>query len=75
MWVAGGGFQPGMTYGETDEFGHRAVTNIVTPNDFQATLLHLFGLDHQQLSYLHSGREQQLTAGREARLVREIIKA
>jgi hypothetical protein len=74
MWVAGGGFQPGTTYGETDEFGHRAVTDIVTPNDFQATLLHLFGLDHQQLAYLHGGREQQLTAGREARVLREIIK-
>ena len=74
MWVAGGGFQPGMTYGETDEFGHRAVTNVVTPNDFQATLLHLFGLDHRQLSYVLSGREQQLTAGRDARLVREIIR-
>lgn len=74
MWVAGGGFQPGMTYGETDEFGHRAVTNVVTPNDFQATLLHLFGLDHRQLSYLLSGREQQLTASREARLINEIIR-
>lgn len=73
MWVAGGGFRPGMTYGETDEFGHRAVTNVVTPNDFQATLFHLFGLDHTQLSFLHSGREQQITAGREARLVREIM--
>jgi hypothetical protein len=74
MWLAGGGFQPGTTYGETDEFGHRAATNVVTPNDFQATLLHLFGLDHQQLTYLHSGREQQLTAGREARLLTEIIR-
>jgi hypothetical protein len=73
MWLAGGGFQPGMTYGETDEFGHRAVTNVVTPNDFQATLLHLFGLDHQQLTYLHGGREEQITAGREARVVPEII--
>jgi hypothetical protein len=75
IWVAGGGFRPGMTYGETDEFGHRAVKDIVTPNDFQATLLRLFGLDHQQLSYLHSGREQQITAGREARLIREIVQA
>jgi hypothetical protein len=74
MWVAGGGFRPGTTYGETDEFGHRAVTNVVTPNDFQATLLHLFGLDHRQLSYLLSGREQQITAGREARILREIIE-
>ncbi|HEX3726072.1 MAG TPA: DUF1501 domain-containing protein [Pirellulales bacterium] len=74
IWVAGGGFKPGMAYGQTDEFGHRAVTDIVTPNDFQATLLHLFGIDHRQLSYLHSGREQQLTAGREARLVDAIIR-
>jgi len=75
IWVAGGGFRPGMTYGETDEFGHRAVKNVMTPNDFQATLLQLFGLDHRQLSYLHSGREQQITAGREARVVGEIIQA
>jgi hypothetical protein len=75
MWLAGGGFQPGMTYGDTDEFGHRAVTDVVTPNDFQATLLHLFGLDHSQLSHLLGGREQQITAGREARVVREIIGA
>jgi hypothetical protein len=73
MWVAGGGFRPGMTYGQTDEFGHRAVTNIVTPNDFQATLLHLFGIDHHKLSYLLAGREQQLTAGREARLLSDIL--
>jgi len=72
-WMAGGGFRPGMTYGETDEFGHRAVKDVVTPNDLQATLFHLFGLDHKQLSYLHSGRDQQITAGREARLIREIM--
>lgn len=75
MWLAGGGFKPGIAYGETDEFGHRAAVNVVTPNDFQATLLHLFGLDHQQLTYVLSGSEQHLTAGREARLVQEIIQA
>lgn len=74
-WVAGGGFQPGITYGETDEFGHRAVANVVTPNDFQATLLHLFGLDHRKLTYLQGGLEQYLTAGREARVLQEIIRA
>ena len=74
-WVAGGGFQPGITYGETDEFGHRAVTNVVTPNDFQATLLHLFGLDHSKLSYLQGGLEQHLTAGREARVIHDIVRA
>lgn len=72
-WLAGGGIRPGMTYGETDEFGHRAVTNVVTPNDFQATLLHLFGLDHTQLTYLHNGQPQRLTDGRPARIVREIL--
>jgi len=74
-WVAGGGFQPGVVYGETDEFGHRAVTNVVTPNDFQATLLHLFGMDHRKLTYLQGGLEQQLTAGREARVLQEILQA
>ncbi len=74
IWVAGGGFKPGMTYGETDEFGHRAVTDVTTPNDFQATLFKLFGLDHEKLSFLHSGREQQITAGRAARVVQEIIQ-
>ena len=39
MWLAGGGFRGGMTYGATDEIGHRAAENIVTPNDYQATLL------------------------------------
>ncbi len=73
IWVAGGGFKPGVTYGQTDEFGHRAVTEVVTPNDFQATLLHLFGLDHRQLSFLHNGREQQITAGREARVLKDVI--
>ena len=48
--------------------------NVVTPNDYQATLLHLFGLDAQQLVYHHNGQEQKLTAGRECRVVREILK-
>ena len=40
-----------MTYGATDEVGHTAVENIVTPNDYQATILHLLGLDHTKLVY------------------------
>ena len=51
MWLAGGGFRGGMTYGATDEIGHRAAENIVTPNDYQATLLHQFGIDHQKLLF------------------------
>ncbi len=72
-WLAGGGIKPGMVFGETDEFGHRAVTNIVTANDYQATLLHLFGLDHQKLAYIHNGQEQTLTAKRDCRVVHEIL--
>jgi hypothetical protein len=63
-----------MTYGATDEVGHRAVTDVVTPNDFQATALHLFGLDHTRLVYHASGRPQRLTNGRPARVVREILQ-
>ena len=62
-----------MTYGATDEVGHRAVENVVTPNDFQATILHLFGLDHTRLVYHANGREQRLIDGRNARIVKEIL--
>jgi len=72
-WFAGGGFRAGMTYGETDEFGHRAAVNVVTPNDCQATLLHLFGLDYQQLVYFHNGQQQKLTDNRSARVVSEVL--
>jgi Protein of unknown function (DUF1501) len=74
VWLAGGGIKGGMTFGATDEVGHRAVENIVTPNDFQATLLHLFGLDHNRLVYHTNGREQRLTDGRLARVVKEILR-
>jgi hypothetical protein len=62
-----------MTYGATDEFGHRAVQNIVTPNDYQATLMHLFGLDSNELVFHHNGQQQTITAGRKSRVVNEII--
>lgn len=73
MWLAGGGVKQGLVFGETDEFGHRAVKDIVTPNDYQATLMHLFGLDYSQLVYHHNGQERQLTDGRDCRVVREIL--
>jgi uncharacterized protein (DUF1501 family) len=72
-WLAGGGFKPGTVYGETDEVGHRAVVNKVTANDYQATLLHQFGLDHKKLIYHHGGRAQKLTNDRPARVVKEIL--
>jgi hypothetical protein len=73
MWLAGGGIKGGMTFGNTDEIGHRAVEDIVTPNDYHATILHLFGFDPTRLVYHHNGREQRITDGRPARVLREII--
>ena len=73
IWLAGGGIKPGITYGKTDDVGHRAVENIVTPNDYQATLLHLFGLDWRKLVYHHNGREEIITNHRPARVVADII--
>ena len=61
MWLAGGGVQGGLRYGETDEFGFEAVTNRVHLHDLHATILHLMGLDHEQLTYFHQGREESLT--------------
>ena len=72
-WLAGGGIKGGMTWGNTDEFGHRAVENVVTPNDFQATLMSLFGLDHSKLIYHHNGQPQGLTANRPAKIVTELL--
>src|SRR5262245_823999 len=72
-WLAGGGIRGGMTYGATDEVGHKAAENVVTPNDFQATVLHLLGLDHEKLVYHHGGKAQKLTDGRPARVVGEIL--
>jgi hypothetical protein len=73
IWLAGGGIKGGMTFGATDEVGHRAVEDVVTPNDFQATVLHLLGLDHAQLAYHANGRAQHLTDGRPARVVSELL--
>jgi len=75
IWLAGGGIKPGMTFGATDEVGHRAVENVVNPNDYQATILHLLGLDHQRLVYHANGREMRLIDSRPARIVREILTA
>jgi hypothetical protein len=73
MWLAGGGIKGGTVYGATDEVGHRAAVNVVTPNDYQATVLHLLGLDHTKLVYHSNGREQRLTTGPQARMIKEIL--
>jgi hypothetical protein len=73
-WVAGGGFKGGMIHGETDEFGHKAVVDPVSPNDYHATLLHLFGLDYSKLIYHHNGQEERITDSKPARVVKEILR-
>ncbi len=61
IWMAGGGVKPGITYGETDEFGYNIVRDPVHVNDFHATVLHLMGLNHEQLNFKHLGRRYRLT--------------
>ncbi|MBM82669.1 MAG: hypothetical protein CMJ78_19065 [Planctomycetaceae bacterium] len=73
MWVAGGGFQQGKVYGATDEFGHRAIENIVNHFDYHATVMHLMGLSTQQLTYKRNGREESLLDGQPGKVVTDII--
>ena len=71
-WLAGAGVKPGITYGESDEYGIDVAKNAVHVHDFHATILHLMGLDHERLTYRHTGRDYRLTdvAGR---VVKEIL--
>ncbi len=72
MWLAGGGVRGGQRVGATDEHGIRAVENPVHHHDLHATIMHLFGLDHQRLSYRYGGRDYTLT-DIHGRIVREIL--
>ena len=60
VWMAGGGVRPGV-YGETDEFGYNIAKDPVHVHDFHATILHLMGLNHEQLTFKHLGRRYRLT--------------
>ena len=61
FWLAGGGIKGGITHGATDELGYASVEDIVHVNDFHATLLHLFGIDHKKLTVRSQGRDYRLT--------------
>ncbi|MDG2382984.1 MAG: DUF1501 domain-containing protein [Pirellulaceae bacterium] len=71
-WLAGNCLKSGFAHGSTDEFGHKAVENKVHMHDLHATLLHLLGIDHEQLTYRYSGRDFRLTDVHGA-LVKEIM--
>jgi hypothetical protein len=60
-WMAGGGVKPGLVYGQTDDFGYNIVQNPVHVHDFQATLLHLLGIDHEKFTFKYQGRRFRLT--------------
>ena len=61
LWMAGGGIKPGVTYGATDDWGYKAVDNPLQIHDLHATMLHLLGIDHEELTYRFSGRDIRLT--------------
>ena len=60
-WLAGAGVKPGTVYGESDDYGINVAKNPVHVHDFHATILHLMGLDHERLTYRHTGRDYRLT--------------
>jgi len=70
--LAGGGIQPGITFGETDDFGFHVVKNKVHVHDLNATILHLLGLDHKRLTFRFQGRDFRLTDVH-GRVVKEIL--
>ena len=72
MWMAGGGIKPGMSFGETDEFGLDGIRDRVHVHDLQATILHQLGFNHEKLTHHFQGRDFRLTdvAGK---VVRDII--
>jgi uncharacterized protein (DUF1501 family) len=72
MWLAGGGFKPGLTYGQTDDLGFNVVENLVHVHDLQATILNQLGLDHERLTYRYAGRDFRLTDVH-GRVVRELL--
>ena len=61
IWLAGGGTKGGVSFGETDDFGYRAVENRLQIHDLHATMLRLLGFDHERLTYRYAGRDFRLT--------------
>ena len=73
MWFAGGGFKPGITYGETDELGFGPAENPVHVHDLNATILHQLGLDHEKLTVRSQGLDFRLTGVNPSRVVKEML--
>ncbi|MFN7648504.1 MAG: DUF1501 domain-containing protein [Acidobacteriota bacterium] len=73
LWMAGGGTKGGYTHGETDEFSYNIVKDPVHVRDFQATLLHLLGIDHERFTYKFQGLDQRLTGVEKAHVVKALL--
>jgi hypothetical protein len=74
MWLAGGGIRAGHSHGSSDEIGYEAVEDRVSPHDLHATLLHLLGIDHKRLTYMHQGLPQRLSnVTQPSRVVHELF--
>lgn len=73
IWLAGGGFKPGITYGDSDDLGFNVARDRVHVRDLHATLLHQLGFDHERFTFRFQGLDARLTGVEPARVVREII--
>ncbi len=72
-WVVGGGFKQGFDYGKTDDYAYNIVENPVHINDFNATILHALGIDHERFTVKHQGLDSRLTGVEGANVVKEIL--
>ena len=61
-WMVGGGVRPGLTHGETDDYSYNVVKDPVHVRDFNATILHCLGIDHNKFTYKSQGLDQKLTS-------------
>ena len=73
MWMAGAGVKPGISFGQTDDFSYNIVKDPVHIRDLHATILHLFGIDHNRLSFKFQGLDQKLTGVLPAKVIDGIL--
>jgi uncharacterized protein (DUF1501 family) len=73
MWMAGGGIKGGTVLGETDDFSYNVVENPVDVNSFNATILHLMGIDHERFTFKFQGLDQRLTGVEEQHVLQSLL--
>jgi len=73
IWLSGGAIRGGLSYGATDEFGYAAVENVINVHDLHATMLHLFGIDHERFTYKFQGLDARLSGVEECRVLTDVL--